>query len=335
MLKKVKIIAEAGPNHNGKVKLALKLVDLAKKCGADYVKFQTSIPENHISIFAKKAKYQKANTKKNESQLSMAKKISLKFNDFIRIKNYCKKKKIGFLSTPFGLKSVEFLKKLNMDYFKIPSGEITNLPYLESVAKTKKRIILSTGMSDLKEVKDALKILLKSGAKKKKITILQCNTEYPTPLKDANIKAMLTLKKNCLTEIGYSDHTEGIDASLAAVSLGASIIEKHITLNKNFHGPDHKASLSGEEFKKMVQSIRNIEIALGKGIKKVSSSEKKNIVVARNSIVALKKIIKGQKFTKKNLTTKRPGNGISPIKFSTILGRKAKKDFVEDEIIKV
>ena len=335
MKNKVILIAEAGPNHNGKQKLAYKLVDIAKKNGADFVKFQTSIPELHISKFARKANYQIKRTKKNESQLEMAKKLSLPFKDFTKIKKYCKKKKIEFISTPFDLKSIDFLKTLNMKYFKIPSGEITNLPYLVKVSKLKKKIILSTGMSNMKEINSALKILIKHGTLKKNITVMQCNTEYPTPLEDANLQAMLTIKNSFGVNVGYSDHTEGIEASLAAVALGATIIEKHITISKNLSGPDHKASITGKEFKKMSDGIKKITLAMGDGIKKPSASEKKNIKIARNSIVASKFIQKGKKFTKENLTVKRPGNGISPMKFFKIIGKVAKKNFVEDELIKI
>ena len=299
-MNRVTIIAEAGPNHNGKLKLAYKLVDLAKKCGADFVKFQTSIPEMHISKFAKKANYQVKNTPKKENQLAMSKKITLSFKEFKKLKKYCMKKKIEFLSTPFDLKSIDFLKSLNMKYFKIPSGEITNLLYLQKIGKMKKRVILSTGMANMKEIAKALKVLVLSGVPKKNITILQCNTEYPTPMKDANIKAMLTIKKNFGVKVGYSDHTEGIEASLAAVALGACVIEKHFTLNKNASGPDHKASISGGELKKMVDGIRNITLAMGNGVKKITNSEKKNIKIARNSIVAATHIKKGEKYTKKN-----------------------------------
>jgi len=271
----VVIIAEAGVNHNGKLNLAYKLVDVAKKCGADFVKFQTSIPELHISKFAQKANYQIKNTKKNESQLQMVKKMILSYKEFKKLKNYCTKRKIGFLSTPFDLKSINFLKSLKMKYFKIPSGEITNLPYLIKIAKLNKKIILSTGMANLTEVGKALDILTSNGTKKKNITVLQCNTEYPTPLRDANIKAMLSIKKIFKVNVGYSDHTEGIETSLGAVALGAKIIEKHITLSKRLSGPDHKASVSPEELKKLVQGIRKITIALGDGIKKPSQSEKK------------------------------------------------------------
>jgi N,N'-diacetyllegionaminate synthase len=315
--------------------MAYKLVDVAKKCGADFVKFQTSVPKLHISKFAKKANYQIKNRKKKESQLQMIQKLSLSYNDFRKIKKYCKKKKIEFLSTPFDLRSIDFLKSLNMKYFKIPSGEITNLPYLMKVAKLKKKVILSTGMANLIEIREALRILTSYGTKKENITVLQCNTEYPTPLRDANIKAMLTIKKIFKVNIGYSDHTEGIESSLAAAALGAKIIEKHITLNKKLLGPDHKASINPEELKKMIEGVRKITVALGNGIKKASLSEKKNIKIVRTSIVALKSIKKGEKFTNKNLTTKRPGNGISPMKLFRIIGKIAKKNFFEDELIKL
>ena len=334
-MNRVIIIAEAGVNHNGKLKLAYKLVDVAKECGADFIKFQTSIPELHISKFAKKANYQTKNMPGDESQLQMCKKITLSYEEFRKLKKYCKKKKIEFLSTPFDLKSIDFLKSLKMKYFKIPSGEITNLPYLIKVAKLKKKVILSTGMANLIEIKEALKILTSNGTKKKNITVLQCNTEYPTPMKDANIKAMLTIKKKFKVNVGYSDHTEGIEASLGAAALGAKIIEKHITLNKNLSGPDHKASITPKELKKMIEGIRKITIALGNGVKKISSSEGKNIKIARTSIVAAKKIKKGEKFTSKNLTIKRPGNGISPMKLFKVIGKISKRNFLGDELIKL
>ena len=334
-MRHVTIIAEAGQNHNGQLKMAYKLIDVAKKSGADFVKFQTSIPKLHVSKFAKKADYQIKNSKKKESQLKMLQKLSLTYQDFKKIKKYCRKRKIEFLSTPFDLKSIKFLKGLNMKYFKIPSGEITNLPYLIKIAKLKKKVILSTGMANLKEIKDALNILTSHGTKKKNITILQCNTEYPTPLRDANIRAMLSIKKKFKVNIGYSDHTEGIESSLAAAALGARILEKHITLNKKLPGPDHKASANPKDFKKMVEGVRKITVALGDGIKKVSLSEKKNLKIARTSIVAFKKIKKGEVFTNKNLTIKRPGTGISPMKFYKVIGKIAKKKFSEDELIKL
>ena len=326
-MNRVIIIAEAGVNHNGKLKLAYKLVDVAKECGADFIKFQTSIPELHISKFAKKANYQVKNTTDGESQLQMCKKITLSYEEFRKLKKYCRKRKIEFLSTPFDLKSIDFLKSLKMKYFKIPSGEITNLPYLTKVAKLKKKVILSTGMSNLLEIKEALRILTFNGTKKKNITVLQCNTEYPTPLRDANVRAMLTIKKKFKVNIGYSDHTEGIEVPLVAVALGAKIIEKHITLNKNLSGPDHKASINPKEFSKMVRYIRNFTTALGSGIKKVTQSELKNIKIVRTSIVAAREIKKGEKFSKKNLTIKRPGTGIYPMKFYKIIG--IKKKFLE------
>ena len=334
-MNQVIIIAEAGQNHNGKLKLAYKLVDVAKKCGADFIKFQTSIPELHISKFAKKANYQIKNWKKRGSQLQMLQKISLTYNDFKKLKKYCNKKKIEFLSTPFEMKSIDFLKSLNMKYFKIPSGEITNLPYLIKVAKLKKKVILSTGMANLLEIKKALKVLTSNGTIKKNITVLQCNTEYPTPLRDANVKAMLTIKKKFKVNVGYSDHTEGIESSLAAAALGASILEKHITLNKNLKGPDHKASVNPKELKKMVEGVRKITLALGNGVKRVSASERKNIKIARTSIVASREIKKGEKFTSNNLAIKRPGNGISPMKIFKIIGKIAKKKFLEDELVKL
>jgi len=334
-MNKIIIIAEACHNHNGKLKMAYKLVDVAKKCGADFVKFQTTIPKLHISKFAEKTNYQIKNWEKKGSQLKMLQKLTLTYNDFRKINKYCKKKKIKFLSTPFDLKSIDFLKSLNMKYFKIPSGEITNLPYLIKVAKLKKKVILSTGMANLIEIKKALKILTSYGTKKKNITVLQCNTEYPTPLRDANIKAMLTIKKKFKINVGYSDHTEGIESCLAAAALGAKVLEKHITLNKNLPGPDHKASINPKELEKMIEGVRKITIALGHGIKKISPSERKNIKIARNSIVAAKEIKKGEKFTTKNLAVKRPGNGISPMRLFKVIGKSAKRKFLEDELIKL
>ncbi len=331
----INIIAEAGVNHNGKLKLAYKLVDLAKKCGADFVKFQTSIPELHISKIAKKANYQIRNTQKKETQLEMIKKISLSYDQFKKIKKYCQSKKINFLSTPFDLQSIDFLNTLNMKYFKIPSGEITNLPYLIKVGKLKKKIILSTGMSNMKEIGQALKVLIFNGTLKKNITVLQCNTEYPTPFRHVNLRAMLSIRKKYKVNVGYSDHTNGIEASLAAAALGASMIEKHITLNTNLPGPDHKASIVEKELKQMIEGIRKISEALGSGIKKASPSEIKNISIARNSIVAAKNINKGEKFTRSNLAIKRPGNGISPMTLPKIIGKIAKKNFSEDELIKL
>lgn len=331
----ITIIAEAGVNHNGNIKLAYKLVDMAKRCGAHFIKFQTSIPSMHISKHALKAKYQIKNTGNKQNQLEMSKKISLSYSEFKKISNYCKKKKINFLSTAFDLQSIDFLKSLRMKFFKIPSGEITNLPYLLKIGKLKKKIIISTGMSNLKEISQALKILMKGGTKKSNITVMQCNTEYPTPLKDANLKAMLTIKNKFKVNVGYSDHTLGVDASIWAAAMGAKIIEKHITLDRSFEGPDHKASIEERDLKLLVDKVKLLEIAFGNGKKEPTKSEKKNIVIARNSLVAKCEIKKGQRFSKTNITAKRPGNGISPMKINKVLGKIARKNYEEDELIKI
>jgi N,N'-diacetyllegionaminate synthase len=331
----ITIIAEAGVNHNGNIKLAYKLVDMAKRCGADFIKFQTSIPSMHISKHALKAKYQIKNTGNKQNQLEMSKKISLSYDEFKKISNYCKKKKINFLSTAFDLQSIDFLKSFRMKFFKIPSGEITNLPYLLKIGKLKKKIIISTGMSNLKEINQALKILMRGGTKKSNITVMQCNTEYPTPLKDANLKAMLTIKNKFKVNVGYSDHTLGVDASIWAAAMGAKIIEKHITLDKSLQGPDHKASIEERDLKLLVNKVRLLEIAFGNGKKEPTKSEKKNIVIARNSLVAKCEIKKGQRFSRTNITAKRPGNGISPMLVDKVLGKIAQKNFEEDELIKI
>lgn len=329
------VIAEAGVNHNGNIKMAYKLVDMAKRCGVDFIKFQTSIPSMHISKYARKADYQIKNIGKKLSQLEMAKNISLSYQDFKKISKYCKKKKINFLSTAFDLKSIDFLKTLKMKYFKIPSGEITNLPYLIKIGKFRRKILISTGMSNIREINQAIKVLTKSGTAKKNITVMQCNTEYPTPLSDANLKAMLTIKKKFKINIGYSDHTLGIDACLWATAMGASVIEKHITLSRSLIGPDHKASIEEKDLKTLVKKIRLLESAMGNGEKKVTRSEKKNLAIARNSLVASYEIKKGEKFTKKNITAKRPGTGISPMIINKVIGKIAKKNFQYDELIKI
>ena len=329
------IIAEAGVNHNGNIKLAYKLVDMAKRCGADFIKFQTSIPSMHISKYAVKAKYQIKNTGNKQNQLEMSKKISLSYEDFRKISKYCIKKKINFLSTAFDLQSIDFLQSLKMKFFKIPSGEITNLPYLVKIGKLKKKILISTGMSNIYEVEKAIKILIKNGTPKKKITVMQCNTEYPTPLEDVNLRVIQTFKKKFNIDVGYSDHTLGIDASLWAVAMGAKVIEKHITLNRSSKGPDHKASIEEEDLKMLVKKIKQLETALGNGKKIATKSEKKNIIIARNSLVANRKILKGEKFTRSNITAKRPGNGISPMLINSVIGKIAKKNFQFDELIKI
>ena len=331
MSSKVKIIAEAGVNHNGNLKLAYRLIDAAKFAGADYVKFQTGIPELSISKYAKKAKYQIKNTKKKESQLQMVKRITLPLSCFYKLKKYSKKKKINFLSSPFDEISLKYLKKLNMEYIKVASGEIINYQLIKKIAKSKKKIILSTGMSTMKEIGNTLKILKKNGARA--ITLLQCNTEYPTPYEHVNLKAMLTMKNNFKTDVGLSDHSLGIEAPVASVALGAKIIEKHLTLNKKMKGPDHLSSLEPKEFKLMVRSIRNVEKCLGNGKKIPSLSEKPNIKAARKSIVASRNIYKGELFTSNNLTTKRPGDGLSPMLWNKVLGKKAKKNYLKDQKI--
>lgn len=327
------IIAEAGVNHNGRLDLALKMVDEAKRAGADIVKFQTAIPERVISRYADKAEYQKETTGNEESQLEMCRRIHLKLSDYDIIKEYCEEVGIEFLSTPFDLESIDYLEKLGMKLWKIPSGEITNLPYLIKIAKTGKPVIMSTGMAELKEVEEAVNVLKEGGAGE--ITLLHCTTEYPAPFDSVNLKAMNTLREKFGTKVGYSDHTTGIEVVVAAVSLGATVIEKHFTLNRNLEGPDHKASLEPEELEVMVNKIRIIEKALGDGIKRAAEAEKKNIAIARKSIVAAKDIKKGEILSEDNITTKRPGNGISPMQWFEVLGTEAIRDFGEDELIEV
>jgi N,N'-diacetyllegionaminate synthase len=330
---KVFIIAEAGVNHNGSINLAKKLIDAAVASGADAVKFQTFKAENLATKYAKKANYQKNLTNQKESQFDMLKKLELSKEMHIELINYSKIKDIKFLSSPFDYESIELLKDLGLEIFKIPSGEITNLPYLRHIGKLNKKIILSTGMSNMNEVKIALDILTNSGTKKKNITVLHANTEYPTPMEDVNLKAMLTIGKELDVNFGYSDHTLGIEVDIAAVAMGAKCIEKHFTLDCNMKGPDHKASLEPDELKEMVKSIRNIELALGSDIKKPSKSELPNIQIARKSIVAKIKIKKDDILTENNITVKRAGGGISPMKWDDVVGTKATKDYKEDELI--
>lgn len=332
-MNKVYIIAEAGVNHNGDIKLAYQLADVAKMAGANAVKFQTFKAEKLVSQTAPKASYQKKVTSADESQLDMLKKLELSEADHIELKRYCDKIGIQFLSTAFDRASIDFLNILKLPIMKIPSGEITNYPLLVKIAQTKKKIILSTGMSNIEEIQAAINVLEENGAED--ITILHCNTEYPTPFKDVNLLAMKQMAKILDKPIGYSDHTRGIEVPIAAVAMGARVIEKHFTLNRDMEGPDHKASLEPEELKRMVESIRNIEIALGDETKRPSNSEKKNIFVARKSIVASREISEGEIFTENNLTTKRPGSGISPMLWMNIIGRKAKRDFGKDELIEI
>lgn len=330
---KTLIIAEAGVNHNGDINIAKKLALIAKECGADIVKYQTFDLGSIVSKNAPIAEYQKKHIYKNVSQKDLLCKLALTYEEFIELKIYCDKIDVEFLSTPFDIKSVEFLEELGCKKWKIPSGEITNYPYLVKIAKTGKPIILSTGMSTIDEVDVCVKLLRENGAGE--ITILQCNTHYPTEYEDANVRAMVSMKERYKTKVGYSDHTRGIVVPVMAVSLGASVIEKHLTLDKNMEGPDHKASLEPAELQEMVAAVRNAEKALGTGIKTPSASEIRNIHIARKSIIAACDIKKGELFTEKNLTTKRPGNGISPMLWKDIVGTKAVKDFCEDDLIEI
>lgn len=334
-MQKTIIIAEAGVNHNGDLSTAKRLVEVAAKAGADFVKFQSFIATECVSVGAPKAKYQKENaTDANETQLEMIKKLELSKNAHIELMAHCKKCGISFLSTPFDLPSIALLNELGLEIFKIPSGEITNLPYLKAIAKCGKKVILSTGMSDLAEIKAALKVLIKFGTKRENIAILHANTAYPTPAGDVNLRAILTLQKTFPRhKIGFSDHSLGINADIAAISLGASIIEKHFTLDKSLPGPDHRASLNPNELEMMIKSIREVEIMLGSGVKRLTKSEKENIKIARKSLVARTAIKKGEKFSEENLTTKRPGNGISAMLYDKFLGKIARKNYEKDELI--
>lgn len=325
------IIAEAGVNHNGSLELAKKMVDAAKEAGVDCVKFQTFVSKNVVSQEASKAEYQKLQTDKNETQLEMLKKLELSFEEFIELNNYCDAKEIEFMSTAFDLESIDFLSSLEMKRWKIPSGEITNLPYLVKIAQLKKPVILSTGMSSMDEIRDALSILREHGATS--ITVLHCTSEYPAPYNEINLKAMSTIANEFNVKIGYSDHSKGIEVPIASTALGATIIEKHFTLDRLMDGPDHKASIDPDELIKMVKSIRNIELALGNGVKELADSESKNVELVRKSIVANCDIKKGTIFTEEMLTTKRPGNGITPMLWHDVIGEKAKKDFYKDEMI--
>lgn len=332
-MSRVFIIAEAGVNHNGSLEIAKRLVDKAVEAGVDAIKFQTFRTENIVCRIAQKAEYQRNTTDKIESQFDMLKKLELSTQMHEELLQYCIQRKIQFLSTPFDLDSIEYLDGLGISIMKIPSGEITNYPYLKKIGELNKKVIISTGMSDLQEVKEAIQVVRENGSDD--ITVLHCNTEYPTPLEDVNLKAMLTLRKELNVEVGYSDHTLGIEVPIAAVAMGATVIEKHFTLDKNMEGPDHKASLEPEELKAMTQAIRNIETALGTGDKLPSASEKKNLTIVRKSIVAKKTIAKGEKFSENNLTTKRPGNGISPMRWMELMGKRADRDYIVDELIEL
>lgn len=328
----VYIIAEAGVNHNGSFELACKLVDVAKAAGVDCIKFQTFKSKNLVSHNAQKAEYQK-DTTGDGSQVDMLKKLEFSYEEFLKLKAYCEQVGICFLSTPFDFDSIDFLNSIDMPFWKIPSGEITNYPYLVALAKTGKPVVMSTGMCEMAEIEAAIKVLRNHGTTG--IKLLHCNTEYPTPFEDVNLKAMQTMRDAFGLEVGYSDHTKGIEVPVAAVALGATVIEKHFTLDRNMEGPDHKASLEPDELAAMVASIRHIEKALGTGDKTPSPSERKNIAVARKSIVAKVAIKAGEVLTEDNITVKRPGSGVNPMRWKEVLGTRAVRDFEEDELIEL
>jgi N,N'-diacetyllegionaminate synthase len=329
------IIAEAGVNHNGSLKKALKLIDAAALAGANAIKFQTFKAENLATDYAPKAEYQKNKSLKKETQFQMLKK--LEFTDAMHKAcfNRCKKKKIIFISSAFDIKSLNYLKKFKLSYFKVPSGEITNIPYLEALGKSGKKIILSTGMSSIYEIKKAIKTLIVNGTKKNNITLMQCTSAYPAPYDEINLNVIATLRNSFKLKIGFSDHSLGVQASIAATALGAKFIEKHLTLSKKLKGPDHRASLDPSEFKFMVQSIRIVEKVLGSHIKQITKSEKKNIYIVRKSIVASTKIKKNERFSNFNITCKRPGTGISPLFFKRLIGKKSIKDFNKNDLIRL
>lgn len=334
-MKKCIIIAEAGVNHNGNLELAQKMVSVARECGADYVKFQTAVPELVISTIAPKAEYQEETTGKQESQLEMCRAIHLPLSDYKGLAELCRSQGIGFMSTPFDLVSIDCLEPLGMDYWKIPSGEITNLPYLRKIARIGGKVILSTGMSTLDEVEQALRVLEENGMPRKDVILLHCTTQYPAPYPSVNLRAMDALRTLGAGGVGYSDHTKGIEVSIAAAAMGACVIEKHFTLDKNLPGPDHRASLDPTELKALVDAVRNVEAAMGNGIKDVADAERPNIAVARKSIVAARDIRAGEVFTEENITVKRPGNGISPMLWDTVIGQTAKRDFDADSLIEL
>lgn len=336
-MSRVLIIAEAGVNHNGSIEIAKQLVDKAVEAGVDIIKFQTFKAEKLVSKSARQAEYQKKNigNKTDDSQLNMLKNLELSEREHQILIDYCKQKGIQFFSTAFDMESIDYLHSLNLGLWKIPSGEITNFPYLKKIAQYHEPVILSTGMCEMEDVKAAMHVLLNNGVQKDQVTILHCNTEYPTPFEDVNLLAMKELREEFQTKIGYSDHTKGIEVPIAAVALGASVIEKHFTLDRNMEGPDHRASLEPTELKAMVSAIRNIEKALGSSKKTVSESERKNIAIARKSIVAACPIKEGELLTEHNLTVKRPGTGLSPMRWEEVVGTKAIKDFEEEEPIQI
>lgn len=337
MTKRTIIIAEAGVNHNGSIELAKGLVDKAVEAGVDYIKFQTFKAANLVTRSARQADYQKKNIGSgDESQYQMLKKLELSPEDHEKLICYCHERGIKFFSTAFDFDSIEYLHSLNLGLWKIPSGEVTNYPFLKRVAAYNEKTILSTGMCDMVDVRAAVEALYKNGLSKENLILLHCNTEYPTPFEDVNLKAMDALRNEFGVEVGYSDHTKGIEVPIAAVALGATVIEKHFTLNRNMEGPDHKASLEPDELKAMVSAIRNIEMAIsGDGTKHVSGSERMNIAIARKSIIAARGIKKGDLLTEENLTVKRPGTGISPMRWEEVIGTRAIRDFNEEELVEI
>jgi N,N'-diacetyllegionaminate synthase len=334
-MSRVFIIAEAGVNHNGNMQTATRMITVAKKCGADAIKFQTFNPSKLSTPYARKASYQKISTSPNESQLDMLAKLAIDGKTHKLLMDHCKAMGIQFLSSPFDIESIDLLCALHLPMLKIPSGEITNLPYLKRIGACNKKLIVSTGMADMNEIAAALDVLTTSGTSRKNITLLHCTTEYPAAYKNVNLRAISTLRNTFKLKTGYSDHTPGIEAAIAAVALGADVIEKHFTLDKKMQGPDHAASLEPDELKSMVRAIRNIEISLGTGVKKPGIREIANAKVVRKSIVAGKEIKMGQKFSEENITTKRPGTGISPMAWESVIGKRAKKQFSRDELIRL
>ena len=335
MSNKIIIIAEAGVNHNGDISLAMQLIDVAAEAGADFVKFQTFNADRLVTRIAKKANYQEQATDSMESQHEMLSRLELTEAMHLHLIAHCETQNIGFLSTGFDIESINLLSNLGQECFKVPSGEITNLPYLRHIGQLKKRIILSTGMSTLGDIEAAIDVLENAGTPRAKITVLHCTTEYPTPMAEVNLRAMQSIHAAFGTEVGYSDHTQGIEVSIAAVAMGAAVIEKHFTLDRNLPGPDHQASLEPKELNAMVAAIRNIEVALGDGIKRLTPSEVNNKSIVRKSLIASRQIKAGEPFTAENITTKRPGIGISPMQWDEVLGRAARRDFLADELIEL
>lgn len=335
-MKHTLIIAEAGVNHNGSLTMAKKLIEVAAEAGVDYVKFQSFKAENLVTKSAKQAEYQQRNIGDgNNFQYNMLKKLELSHEQHVELITYCREKGVKFFSTAFDFESIDYLASLNLGFWKIPSGEVTNYPYLVKIAQTGLPVIMSTGMCEMDEIKSALDVLTANGLQKEQISLLHCNTEYPTPMYDVNLSAMNEMRCQFDISVGYSDHTQGIEVPIAAVAMGAEIIEKHFTLDRSLPGPDHKASLEPNELKAMVTAIRNIEQAIGTGHKTVSASESKNKAIARKSIVAARNIKKGELFTEENLTVKRPGSGINPMRWPEIIGKKAVHDFTADELIEI